>query len=94
VREEAEPELRAENSSAVGGEMISGEDALRDRPLPRVCRSSSSFFTPGKMAGKGNNLASPPYFCRVSLDARGTGDTPLGELGKYEEGVSGKDRLD
>ncbi len=58
--------------------MISGEDALRD----------------SQMAGKGNNLASPPYFCRVSLDARGTGDTPLGELGKYEEGVSGKYRLD
>lgn len=46
------------------------------------------------MAGKGNNLASPPYFCKVSLDAGGTGDTALGELGKYEEGWSDKDRLD
>jgi hypothetical protein len=46
------------------------------------------------MAGNGNNLASPPYFCKVSLDARGTADTPPGELGKYEEGWSGKDRLD
>jgi len=69
---------------------MSGEDALSDRPLRR---SSSSFFTPGKMAGKGNNLASPPYFCKVSLDV-GIGDTALGELGKYEEGWSGKDRLD
>jgi hypothetical protein len=43
------------------------------------------------MAGKGNNLASPPYFCKVSL---GTDDTALGELGKYEEGWSGKSRLD
>jgi hypothetical protein len=70
---------------------MSGEDALSERPLRR---SSSNLFTLGKMAGKGNNLASPPYFCKVSLDARGTGDTALGELGKYEEGWSGNNRLD
>jgi len=70
---------------------MSGEDALSDSPLRR---SSSSFFTPGKMAGKGNNLASPPYFCKVSLDGGGTEDTALGEQGKYEERWSGKSRLD
>lgn len=58
---------------------MSGEDALSDRPLRRP---SSSLFTPGKMA------------CKVLLDAGGTGDTALGELGKFEEGWSGKDRLD
>jgi len=74
---------------------MSGEDALRERPLLRVIRSSSSFFTPpGKIAGNGHNLASPLYFCKVSLDGGGTGDTALGELGKYEEGRSGEDRLD
>jgi hypothetical protein len=62
-----------------------GGDALSDGP---VCHSSSSLFTCGKMAGKGNNLASPPYFCKVSLDARGTGETALGELWKYKEGWS------
>ena len=72
----AEPELRAENSSGVGRYEMSGEDALSDRSLRR---SSSSFFTLGKTAGKGNSLASPPYFCKVSLDAKGTGDKPLGE---------------
>jgi hypothetical protein len=46
------------------------------------------------MPGKGNSLASPPYFCKVSLDAGGTGDTAPGELGKYVEGTSGKDRSD
>jgi hypothetical protein len=70
---------------------MSGEDVLSDRPLRCF---SSSFFTPWKMAGKGKKLASPPYFREVSLDARGTGDTALGELGKYEEGWSGKSRLD
>ena len=44
------------------------------------------------MAGKGNNLASLPYFCEVSLDV-GVRDTALGELGKYEEGWSGKSQL-
>jgi hypothetical protein len=63
---------------------MSGEDGLSDR------YSSSSIFTPGKMVGEGNNLASPPYFCKVSLDAWGTTDTALGELGKHEEGWSGK----
>jgi hypothetical protein len=70
---------------------MSGEDVLSDRPLRCF---SSSFFTPWKMARKGKKLASPPYFREVSLDARGTGDTALGELGKYEEGWSGKSRLD
>ncbi len=70
---------------------MSGEDALSDRPLRR---SSSSFVTPGNMAGKGHNLESLPYFCKVSLDTGGTGDTALGELGKYEVGWSGKSRLD
>lgn len=46
------------------------------------------------MPGKGNSLASPPYFCKVSLDAGGTGDTAPGELGKYVDGGSGKDRSD
>jgi hypothetical protein len=94
VREEPEPELRAENSSAEGVDTMSGEDALSDRPLLRVRRSSSSLFTPGKMPGKGNNLASPPYFCKVSVDAGGTGDAAPGELGKYVEGRSGKGRSD
>jgi hypothetical protein len=92
VREDAEPELMAENSSREGGDAISGEDALSDSPPLRVRRSSSSFFTPGKMPGKGNNFASPPYFCKASLDAGGTGDTPLGELGKYVVG-SGNNRI-
>jgi hypothetical protein len=43
VREDAEPELRAENSSGVGWYAMSGEDALSDRPL-----RSSSLFTLGK----------------------------------------------
>jgi len=47
------------------------------------------------IAGKGNNLASPPYFfCQVSLDAGGTGDTVPGELGKYVEGSSSNDQSD
>jgi len=92
VREEAEPELMAENSSRVGGDTISGEDALSESPPLRVRRSSSSLLTPGKMPGKGNNLASPPYFCKASLDAGGTGDTALGELGRYVEG-SGNNRI-
>lgn len=57
---------------------------LSDRSLRH---SSSSLFTPWKMTGKGNDLASPPYFCKASLDdTRGTG--------KYEDGWSGKSRLD
>src|ERR1700677_5365725 len=79
----------AENSSTVGGDAISGEEALSDRPPTRVRRSSSSLFTPGKIPGKGNSLASPPYLSKVSLDAGGTGDTAPGELGKYEEAGSG-----
>lgn len=58
---------------------MSGEDALSDSPLRR---SSSSFFTPGKMAGNGNNLASPPYFCEVSLDGGGTEDKNWGNMKK------------
>ena len=69
---------------------MSGEDVSSDRPLRRSC---SSLFTPGKMGGKGGSLASLLYFCKVSLDAGGTGDTALGELGKYEEGWSGRSRL-
>jgi hypothetical protein len=92
VRDDAEPELLAENSSREGGDAISGEDALSDSPPLRVRRSSSSLFTPGKMPGKGNNLASPPYLCKASLDAGGTGDTPLGELGKCVGG-SGSNRI-
>jgi len=78
----------AENSSTVGGDAISGDEALSDRPPTRVRRSSSNLFTPGKIPGKGNSLASPPYLSKVSLDAGGTGDTALGELGKYEEAGS------
>ena len=44
------------------------------------------------MLGKGNSLASPPYFRKASLDAGGTGDTALGELGKYVGG-SGNNRI-
>jgi hypothetical protein len=69
------PELRAENSSDVGWYAISGEDALSDKTLDR---SSSSLFTLGKMAGKGNTLASPRYFCKVSLQ----GNMKKGDLAK------------
>jgi len=58
---------------------MSGEDAMNDRPQRG---SSSSLFTPGKMVGKGNNLASPLYFGKTSLDAGSIGD--IGE-GKYGE---------
>jgi hypothetical protein len=78
----------AENSSIVGGDTISGEEALSDRPPIRV------FFTTGKIPGKGNNLESPPYFCKVSLDASGTGDAAPGELGKNVEESSDDDRSD
>jgi hypothetical protein len=84
----------AENSSRVGGDTISGEEALSDRPPPRVRRSSSSLFTPVKIPGKGNSLASPPYLSNVSLDAGGTGETAPGELGIYEEAGSSNIRSD
>jgi hypothetical protein len=76
----------AENSSRVGGDAISGEDTLSEGPTLQARRSSSNLFTPGKMPGKGNSLALPPYFRKASLDAGGTGDTALGELGKYVGG--------
>jgi len=65
---------------------------VRGRRIERWA-TTSLFLQPlyaWKMAGEGNNLASPPYsgFCKVSLDARGTVDTALGELGKYKEGWS------
>jgi hypothetical protein len=56
---------------------MSGEDALRDRPHYAALPPAS--LRQGKMA------------CKVLLDAGGTGDTALGELGNFEEGWSGKD---
>jgi len=91
VREDADSELMAESSSRVGEDAILGEDALSSGPPLRVRRSSSSLFMPGKIPGKGINLASPRNLSKASLDVRGTGNTAPGELGKYV-GSSGNNR--
>src|SRR5258707_7364970 len=52
-----------------------------------ICRSSSSLFTPWKMTRKGIIW----HHHRTSVKSCWT---TLGELGKYEDGWSGKSRLD